>query len=72
MFATLVSFRSPAHLAWSTRGYYEATTDSGKAFELKPKEVAIHQGFLEQSNADEEADRNLLKRIRKLTAAEEQ
>ena len=69
---TLVSFRSPAHLAWSTRGYYEATTDSGKAFELKPKEVAIHQGFLEQSNADEEADRNLLKRIRKLTAAEEQ
>ena len=68
----LVSFRSPAHLAWSTRGFYRSTTDSGNAFELEPKDVVIHQGYLEQSNTDEEADRDLLKRIRELTAPDEQ
>lgn len=68
---TLVSFRSPAHLAWSPRGFYQATKDSGDAFELEPKEVSIHQGYLEQSNLDEEADQELLTKIRGLTATNE-
>ena len=67
-----MSFRSPAHLTWSPRGFYQATTVSGEAFELGPKDVAIHQGYLEQSNTDEEADQALLKRIRELAATEEQ
>lgn len=68
---TLVSFRSPAHLAWSPRGFYQTTTDSGDAFELEPKKVSIHQGYLEQSNFDEEADQELLTKIRGLTATNE-
>lgn len=68
---SLVNFRSPAHLTWSDRGFYESTVDSGEAFVLEPGKTSIHQGFLEQSNVDESADREMLKRIRDLTAAVE-
>ena len=67
----LVSFRDAGQLAWSAKGFYEATVSSGKPSLLESARAAIRQGHLEQSNVDMKLEAATLERVRAVISFEE-
>lgn len=67
----LVSFLDAGQLAWSVKGFYEATASSGKPFPLESPRVAIRQGHLEQSNVDMKLESATLEQVRAVISPEE-
>jgi flagellar basal body rod protein FlgG len=66
----LFSFRDAGQLAWSAKGFYEATATSGKPFPLESSRVIIRQAHLEQSNVDLQRESEAVEQVRLVMSAD--